>query len=271
MHDIPAIVARYGYESLAIVLFLEAIGLPIPGAVALLAAGAAAASGGMSPALAILVPTVAMLLGDTLLYVLGRYTGWALLGVLCRISMNPEACILTSATAFYKRGRTTLLVAKFIPGINTMAPPLAGSMNMKAGQFLRLDLGGSLLYALAYEAVGYLFHGVLEKLFHAMETFGSATVWACILAIAGYLGYRVWIYQRNRRYRFEPRVEAGHIASRLQRPDQQGNVLIADVRSHGYYDPGAQRIRGSVRLEPNNLDTIMETLPKDKSIYLYCT
>ena len=126
-----ATILKYGYQSLFVLLFLEAIGLPVPGAIVLLAAGAAAATGVLHPGISILVALSAMLLGDSLLFLVGRYTGWALLGFLCRVSLNPETCILRAAESFYKRGRTALLFAKFIPGINTMAPPLAGSMNMR--------------------------------------------------------------------------------------------------------------------------------------------
>src|SRR5579862_7828412 len=108
--NVATIIARHGHLAVFALVLMEAIGLPVQTVIA-------AALG-------------AMLLGDSLLYLLGRYTGWALLGTLCRISANPESCILRSADSFYKRGKTTLLIAKFVPGINTMAPPLAGSMNM---------------------------------------------------------------------------------------------------------------------------------------------
>ena len=100
-----------------------------------------------------------MLLGDSLLFIMGRYMGWGLLGFLCKLSVNPETCILRSAESFYKRGKATLLFAKFIPGINTMAPPLAGSMKMRPDIFLRFDLAGASLYAMVYIAAGYLFRG----------------------------------------------------------------------------------------------------------------
>jgi len=102
-----------------------------------------------------------MVAGDMLMFLMGRYTGWWLLGVLCRISLNPESCILRSADSFYRRGRTLLVVAKFIPGINTMAPPLAGCMNMPLLQFLALDLAGAALYTGSYFAVGFLFSDAL--------------------------------------------------------------------------------------------------------------
>src|SRR5207342_2379221 len=114
-------------------------------------------SGTLNPWVASGCALSAMLLADTLMFLVGRYTGWWMLGLLCRLSLNPESCILRSADAFYRRGRTVLLFAKFVPGINTMAPPLAGSMNMRWGQFLWLDSLGVALYIGAYLSVGYLF------------------------------------------------------------------------------------------------------------------
>jgi membrane protein DedA with SNARE-associated domain len=223
----------------------------------------------MNPALVIALPIAAMLIGDSLLYIGGRHTGWTLLGFLCRLSLNPETCILKAARQFYERGRTALLIAKFIPGINTMAPPLAGSMNMRPSLFLRYDLGGVLIYTFAYEGVGFLFHGVLQQMLHGLQAFGKAAEWLLGGAFLAYLGYRAWNFVRYRRADTAPRVNAQDVAARLKREPE--STLIADVRSHGYYDPDAQRIRGSVRLEPNNLETIIETLPREKSIYVYCT
>ena len=210
-----------------------------------------------------------MLIGDSLLYLGGRYTGWTLLGFLCRLSINPETCILRSARQFYKRGRTALLVAKFLPGVNTMAPPLAGSMNMRPWQFLRFDIGGILIYTLSYETVGFLFHAALEDVLHALRTFGRAAEWLLAVAFIAYFGYRLWNFFRYREADTAPRVKADEVAARLRQEPE--STLIADVRSHGYYDPDGQRIRGSIRLEPNNLDVFIESLPKDTPIYLYCT
>src|SRR3954470_19227593 len=156
MNDFFSLVVRHGHLAVAAVVFAEAVGFPMPAAVALVAGGAAAASGVLSVSELFLLSIAAMLIGDVLLFMVGRYTGWTLLGFLCRVSMNPETCILRSAESFYKRGKMTLLFAKFIPGINTMAAPLAGSMKMHFGQFLRLDMAGALAYAGAYLMVGFL-------------------------------------------------------------------------------------------------------------------
>jgi membrane protein DedA with SNARE-associated domain len=143
-------IAEHGYLILFAVAFLETFGLPIPAALALLVAGAACARGLLNPWWTVGGSIVCIASGDSLMFLMGRHTGWWLLSLLCRLSLNPESCILRSADAFYRRGRTLLVIAKFIPGINTMAPPLAGSMNMRYAQFLRLDGAGAALYAGGY-------------------------------------------------------------------------------------------------------------------------
>src|SRR5882724_8464768 len=130
MESLVLAVAKYGYSILFGVVLAESIGLPIPAALGLLVAGAARAHGTQAVWQMIATGIVAMLIGDNVLFVLGRHTGWRLLSLLCRFSLNPEVCILRSADAFYRRGRVILLFAKFLPGLNTMAPPLAGSMNL---------------------------------------------------------------------------------------------------------------------------------------------
>src|SRR6202789_827084 len=162
MGSLNTALMQHGYVILAAVVFLEAIGVPVPAAVALLIAGGAAARGVLQAQYALGIALFAMLAADTLMFLLGRYTGWWLLGLLCRISLNPEACILRSADSFYKRGRALVVIAKFIPGINTMAPPLARSITMSLMSFLRLDFAGAVLYAGSYFIVGFVFSGALE-------------------------------------------------------------------------------------------------------------
>ncbi len=270
MPDILITIARYGYTSLFAALLMEAMGLPIPGALALLAAGAAAASGGLHPALAFGVAVGAMLIGDTTLYLAGRFSGWTVLGLLCGLSLSPEVCILRSAKWFYKRGRATLLFSKFLPGVNTMAPPLAGSMHMRAPQFLRFDLGGVLLYTLAYGSLGYLFRDVFRAIAGGLQAFSRAVAWVVLIGVIGFVCYRAWLFARYRLNRSVRRVPVSDVEARREL-EGAPDIIIADVRSHGYYDEGEERVRGSIRIEPNNLDAFVESLPKNAAIYLYCT
>ena len=270
MNDLFSTMARHGYALTFGLLFAEAIGFPLPAAIALVGAGAAVASHALWGPNVLFFAMVALLVGDSVQFWLGRYSGWALLAFLCRLSMNPETCILRSAESFYKRGKLTLVVAKFIPGINTMAAPLAGSMKMRYGQFLRFDFAGSLLYSMTYLTVGYLSRDFLAATLTGFQSAGRAMEFIVLAAVAVYAVYRIAQFQKYREYDVVPRVQVQELAARLG-SDTANQVQIVDVRSHGYYDVGSERIKGSIRIEPNNLEEEIKNLPKDKDIYLYCT
>ena len=266
MHSWIADLALHGYSILFAVVFLEAVGLPLPAALALLIAGGASARGSLQAPYALGGALLAMVSGDTLMFVMGRYTGWWLLGALCRISLNPESCILRSADSFYRRGRALLVVAKFIPGINTMAPPLAGCMNMGLLQFLGFDLAGAALYAGAYFGVGFLFSDALGAITRGYQTFGRFVGWILAILVAGYMAYQIWLWIRARALRtvsFEIPSEAAQ--------QMAAGACIYDVRSHGYLDAKATRITGSRRLDPNALNQRREEFPDGRLVYVYCT
>jgi membrane protein DedA with SNARE-associated domain/rhodanese-related sulfurtransferase len=257
--------ALHGYSLLFAAVFLEAVGLPLPAALALLVAGGASARGSLLGSYALGGALLAMVAGDTLMFVLGRYTGWWLLGVLCRISLNPESCILRSADSFYRRGRALLVVAKFIPGINTMAPPLAGCMNMPLLQFLALDLAGAALYTGSYFAVGFLFSDALGAITRGYQTFGRVMGWVVIFLVAGYVAFQIWLWIRVRALRIVPFAIPFEAAQQMA-----AGACVYDVRSHGYFDAKATRITGSRRLDPNALNRSSEEFPGGQ-VYVYCT
>ena len=270
MNDLLSLISRHGYLLLAAICFAEAVGLPLPAALGILTAGAVAAYGQLHFHLVFLVALIAMLCGDVLLYFMGRVSGWALLGLLCRLSANPETCILRSAEYFYRRGKLTLLFAKFIPGINTMSPPLAGSMRMPPGQFLSFDAMGAALYIGAYALAGYVFSDALRDITRGFRSAGFAAEVTFGVGLAAYTAYRIVVYRKYRLLDVAPRVPADEVGRRLATA-APGSILIADVRSHGYYDADSERIAGSIRLEPNHLEEEIKNLSKEREIYLYCT
>src|SRR5271154_2774453 len=270
MTDLTSLIAHHGYLVICVIVFAEAIGVPVPGAVALVAGGAAAASGALNAPAVVLFAVAAMLAADSLLYVLGRVTGWALLKFLCRVSVDPETCVLHSAESFYKRGRTTLLIAKFIPGVSTMAAPLAGSMKMPFPQFVGLDFLGACIYALSYGAVGFIFRDFIAKIIGGFRAAGHAVEIVVVIGVIAFIAYRFTHYWRHRKDRMVPRVHVAEVAAKLQTQGAE-KIMLADVRSHGYYAAGAMRIRGSIRIEPNNLSAEIKKFPRDRDMYLYCT
>jgi membrane protein DedA with SNARE-associated domain len=270
MNDLLGLIVHYGYIIIFLIVLAEALGFPVPAALALVMGGAAVAAGVLHGPAAALVAVTAMLMGDCLLYVLGSCMGWRLLAFLCRVSVDPETCILRSAESFYKRGRATLVIAKFIPGINSMAPPLAGSMKMPFVQFLTLDFLGAMAYAFAYGAIGFIFRDFVATIARGFRAAGHVVEIVVIVGAIAFTIYRASLYWKHRVYRIVPRVQVAELAAKLK-TEYSERILLADVRSHGYYDPGADRIRGSIRLEPNNLSEQVKNLPRNKDIYLYCT
>jgi membrane protein DedA with SNARE-associated domain/rhodanese-related sulfurtransferase len=272
---ILGIIAHHGYAVTAIVLFLSSAGLPLPISIVLLGAGAAAHTGVLNYAVLLPLAWAAALAGDSILYFGGKYTGWWLLSGLCSMSANPEHCIFRSAEYFYRRGPRTLLFAKFLPGVGSMAAPLAGSLNMRYSRFLRMDAIGVFLYVAAYSLTGYLFSAFINDIIHWVQALGHAVTVVVILLVLTYAVMFVINRIRNRKYRLIERVSAAALHERLQTVDPDKLYIIADVRSHGYYDPGGHRIKNSIRVEPSRLKeelkALREFMQPECEIYLYCS
>lgn len=268
------VIAHHGYAVTAIVLFLASAGIPLPMSITLLAAGAASHHG-LQLWMVLLLASGAAMVGDTLLYFGGRYTGWWLLAWMCRLSLDPEGCIFRSADYFYRRGAKTLLVAKFIPGLGAMAAPLAGSLNMRFWRFLALDALGTIFYCTAWTMVGYIFSRFLREIAQALVQAGHAVLILALLLSIGYAVAFLAFTIRARRYREIEKISAASLHERLQLLTPDRLVVIADVRSHGYYDPGMKRIKNSIRVEPNRLKeelvALREFMAPECEIYLYCS
>ena len=266
MTDWSIQLAHHGYGLLFGAVLLQSFGLPIPVGIVLIVSGAAAAAGAMRIEIVLAGSILTMTIGDSLMYMLGRYTGWWLLGILCQLSLNPETCILSSAQTFQRQGRRLLMVSKFIPGLNTMAPPLAGSMQMRYLPFLRSDLIGMALYVGTYAAIGFSCSTLLKPFLRGYQRAGHVVIAIGAVAVGVYVLFQLRLYIRERRltpvaYALPRDVAAGPAAA----------TRIYDVRSHGYFDAGAMRIKGSVRLDPYALGALSEQYAETPHVYVYCT
>jgi membrane protein DedA with SNARE-associated domain/rhodanese-related sulfurtransferase len=270
-----AAVQHHGYAATALILLLSSCGLPLPLSIVLLTAGAAASAGSLNLGLVILSAASAALVGDTIMYFGGRFTGWWLLAGLCRLSLNPETCIFGSARSFYRRGPRTLLFAKFVPGLGTVAAPLAGSLNMRITRFLKLDACGVLFYTAAWSTVGFLCAPFLRDIVRWVVRVGHLTAATLSGVIVLYILWLLGSSLRENRFSTIERVAAEVLHERIKASSHDKLLVIADVRSHGYYDPAAQRIKNSIRVEPNRLreelEALREFMAPECEIYLYCS
>ncbi len=273
--DVVSFIAHHGYAVVATVLFLAAAGLPLPTSITMLAAGAAAHNGILDLEIILPIAWASMLLGDALLYFGGRYTGWWLLAGMCRLAMNPEGCIFSSSAYFYRRGARTLLIAKWIPGLAAMAAPIAGSLNMRFGRFVWLDSAGVGIYVVVWMMLGYLFSGFIREITAGVATLGHAMLIVAALLLLGYVVAILIFAIKARKYDKIQKISATDLKQRLEEAAPHRLVVIADVRSHNYYDPGMQRIKNSIRVEPTRLKEELEALrafmAPECEIYLYCS
>src|SRR6266498_3394550 len=163
MQQLAFYVSKYGLSVIFINVLLEQMGLPIPAIPVLVVAGALAVELYLSVPRVLLVAVLASVIADGLWYALGRRHGFRILKTLCRISLSPDSCVRQTTSAFEKWGLPSLVVAKFIPGFSTVAPPLAGAIGSAFGAFLLFDGAGALVWAGAGLAVGAVFHKAIDR------------------------------------------------------------------------------------------------------------
>src|SRR2546430_8214965 len=196
MDAVVDVLVQYGYVVVFGWVFAEQIGLPLPAVPVLLAAGAVAGNGRLSVALVLVLAAVASLVSDTIWYWIGRVRGGRVLGWLCRISLEPDSCVRRTQRLFSARGARSLLIAKFVPGFSTAAPPLAGIVRMPLLQFLVFTGLGGLIWAGAFIGVGWLAAYQPELVASYAERFGNGVGVLVVVTIVGYVAGKVIMRRR---------------------------------------------------------------------------
>jgi membrane protein DedA with SNARE-associated domain/rhodanese-related sulfurtransferase len=267
MDDVTQFLIRYGELVLFVVVLAEQVGLPIPAVPVLLAAGGLAGAGNMSLPAAIGLALVACLLGDLLWYYLGRYRGARVLGLLCRISLEPDYCVRRTENFFIRYGTKSLLIAKFIPGLSTVTPALAGLFKISVGQFLLYNGLGALLWTMAFILPGYLFSNQLEYLAEQAARFGSSLIVLVVAALALYIMYK---YANRVRLLRELRIARITPEELKQMLDDGCEVAIIDLRQALDVEADPYTIPGAMRMAVEELEQRRHEIPRDRDVVLFC-
>ena len=268
MNESIGFLVRHGYAVLFAWVFAEQIGLPLPAAPLLLAAGALAGAGRLSLAAAMGLAIFAALLSDVLWYELGRQRGIQVLQLLCRISLEPDSCVRRTENVFARHGARSLLLAKFVPGLNTAAPPLAGIFRMRLPRFLFFDALGAVLWVSVFIGLGYLFSNQLERIGSHALTLGT---WLLAILLSALAGYIAWKYFKRQRFLRELRVARITPEELKRKLDAGEDVVIVDLRHSLDFEGEPQTIPGAFRVEASELGEIHEHIPRDREVVLYCT
>lgn len=228
MSSLLAFYQTHGLLALFVAVFVEQVGAPMPSYPFLLLSGAQYTDTTLLALLAVVLASLASLLADVLWFYAGRRYGQRILAVMCKISISPDTCVRKSELSFAKSGVATLLLSKFIPGLSTFAPPMAGAMGMRLGTFLLFNFAGALLWAGSGVALGVLFHAQINRLMEGLAEFGSMAVLVLLVLLALYIAYRCWRRLRMNRLRARiPKIQALELWTLLQ---SSARVQVLDVR-----------------------------------------
>jgi membrane protein DedA with SNARE-associated domain/rhodanese-related sulfurtransferase len=258
----------YGLPLVFAAVFVEQLGLPLPALPVLLAAGALSATGHFSLLLGLGVTLLACLLADTFWFYLGRHRGGKVLGLLCRISLEPDSCVRRTQDVFARYGLRGVLVAKFVPGLSTVTPPLAGMSGMRIGQFLFFDGVGSLLYGGCFILLGYFFSTQLEEIVEALASVGGNALGLIAAFVAGYIAFKYW--QRYRLLR-ELRMARVTVAELRRKQEAGEDVVILDLRSSAALQEDPSTIQGAIHLTLADIEKRSHEIPRDRDVIVYCS
>ena len=259
-------VVRHGYALLFFWILAEQAALPLPSAPLLLACGALASTGRLSPHLVVFWGVAACLLGDNVWFAIGRRRGAGVLRFICRVALEPDSCVRRTETAFGRYGSRSLLISKFIPGLNAVAAPLAAMSGVSLGRFLLFDTLGALVWMVSYVGLGYIFSGQLDMVGAYAERMGSWT-----LALAGGL-VALWVawkfFQRRRFLRTlsMARITAEELTQMLEAGE---DILVVDVRSA--LESEQDSVPGALRIPLEDLEKRHYDFPSDRDIILVCS
>ena len=267
MNEIIQFLIQHGYTVLFVWVFAEQVGLPIPAAPILLAAGALAGEGRLNFAIAVGLAVMASLLSDTLWYLIGRQKGGSVLSLLCRISLNPDSCVRRTLDIFSRHGARSLLVAKFIPGINTVAQSMAGIFHMHLLRFLLFDGVGACFWVGLFAGLGYLFSDQLEQVAGYALKLGTLLLVALVGSLAAYI---VWKYVQRRQFLRHLRIARITPEELKSKLDAGEDLMILDVRHSLEFKAEPQTIPGALFWPLEKLEKDQPPIPPDREVILYC-
>jgi membrane protein DedA with SNARE-associated domain/rhodanese-related sulfurtransferase len=267
MRPAVALLVEHGYAVLFGYVLASQLGVPLPSPPLLVAVGALAAAGrlGMGQALGTVV--VACLLADSAWYCLGRTRGGNVVRLLCRISLEPEACVRKAEDGIARYGALFLLGSKFFPGLGLFAAPTAGQSKLPYASFLAFDAAGAVLWAGAYILVGRFLGRTLELNEHLFHLTARFAVLAFVVALVGLLVVRL-----ERRSRFRRRMATLRITPEelRRRMDLGEPVYVVDLRHPMNAAADGRSFPGSVHLTPEQVIARRDQIPTDRDIVLFC-
>ncbi len=268
MEEIVQFVMTHGYVVIVAWVLLDQIGLPVPAIPVLVVAGALTGTESFHLPGVLAASTLGCLPSDLLWFEAGRRRGGGVLKTVCRMSLEPDSCVRNTRSTFEKYGPKSLLIAKLIPGYQTLSPALAGMTGMSHARFFAYDIPGAFIWSAAFILPGVLLRGQIDRALELVMEFGEIIG---TIAAFGLLSWIGWKYLHRRRF-----LRALRIARMLPEElkamlDEGGEVAVIDLRDRFSLGDQPARIPGATVIGVEDLEHRHEEIPRDRDIVLYCT
>lgn len=267
MQDIDALLIEHGVAVVFVITLLARVGAPVPAAPLLVIAGGLAVAG-RAPLLGMFALAVlANLLGDAIWFWAGRRYGHRVMRLLCRISMSPDSCVRQSESIITRWGGSSLVAAKFLPGVSVVAAPMAGALHMSIPRFVGFDLLAGAIWSGLFLAVGFVFSDQIADVLVLLSQIGSTALGLAVIVVAAWALWRWW---RRRQFRLEVAMPRITVQGLLDLIDGGHDPVIIDVRSNASQAIDVRRIPGATSVHLDEIHRHAKTLPHDREIVLYC-
>ncbi len=267
-HGVLLGLSQYGLMIVVVNVLLNQIGLPVPVVPTLIVAGAVGAYGQASLPALLIGAVIACVAADCGWYLIGEKYGIRVLKTLCKISLEPDSCVSQTQTRFERWGVNSLVIAKFIPGLSIIAPPMAGALRIGWPRFVILSTIAAVLWVGVYLGAGAVFNSQIEWLLGELTQFGSIAGVGVALLLICYIAFKWW--ERRRFYRMlrMARISVGDLYALVQ---SGAAPIMVDVRSTTARELEPRWIPGALHVPLPDVARLLKELPRDREVILYCT
>lgn len=249
-------------------VLLEQLGLPIPAVPTMVVAGAFAVEGRYPLAAVLAAAFAACVIGDGALYLVGRLFGHRVMKLLCSVSLSPDSCVRQTSLRFERWGGWTLVLGKFLPGIGTIAPPLAAVMRVGWPRFLLLSSLGSALWAGIAVGAGALFHAQVNEILAGLEELGGSALVALGGLVIGYVALKWWERRRFYKTLRMARITVEELHALM---DRREDPVVVDLRALSDRISDGRSIPGARAIDLVEIDRQLGQFPKDRDIVFFCS
>jgi membrane protein DedA with SNARE-associated domain/rhodanese-related sulfurtransferase len=262
------LLTQYGLSLVILNVFIDQLGLPVPAVPTLVMAAGLAANGQLSLLALFSGSVIACLVADCGWYLLGQIYGIRVLKTLCRISLEPDSCVSQTQSRFERWGVNSLIIAKFVPGLAIIAPPMAGALRIGWLRFILLSTASAFLWVGTALFAGFLFKNQIEAVLVNLDRFGGMAALAAATLLVAYIAYKWWERARFFRLLRMARIDVTDLHQLIKHGDAP---VIVDVRSVTARALEPRWIPGALHLPLDQVAARVKGLPRDREIVLYCT